>query len=231
MKGKIILLLSFLIITSCSYGINEEKKCVDEKISLSMESFVWICDYKNKLFLLVHRNNEINIADLFEISKIDLDAWKYIFENFNKNKLSEIEKIQIYFILKEVYNYQDSEIEFIIWEIKNQYKQLKVSLHRIILAENLLTTDYELGEDEFDGIVEDYWPLLYDDVLFLEIIFDVEPQRFDSINLVTELEWWYNVLNNQWKELYIKIMKKLLKNSDNEVSIGVLNRFLDSIEK
>ncbi len=222
-----------IIISLFIYSVTDllQKDCVEKKISFDTQLFEWICDYKNKAFLYVNRHNDFYVNEFLDFSNIDLEVWKYILKHLNKEKLWEVDKIQMYYILSDIYKYSDVEINEIVWKIDQNYKYLDTTLARIILAENLLTTDYTLDKNEFDDPTTDNLPLLHSDVKFLQIVFTLEPQRFDSINLASSLRSWYDVLDEKSKILYVQIMKNLLNKTNQEFSKGALTSFLDSIEK
>jgi len=236
MKKNIIwLFLLLIIITSCSLDSISWDKCEENEVSifdLTKDSLKKTCDYKKKSLAYVKRGDNFDIDFFLKISKIDKDSWDYILNNIDNTQFSVIEKIQIYYILKKIYSYENSIIEYKIWNLDEKYKSMWVSLHRINLAENLLTINYEDSEDDFDWVITNFGPLSYEDVKFLEFIFDLEPERFDSINLVSDLSWWYNVLiDNKSRELYTNIMKKLLWRVWTEASGDVIKRFLNKVEK
>jgi len=212
---KILVLLLTLLLSSCY--INDNKNiCKDDNIDFikwDELSFINICNYKEKLKNLILKNNSFNINDFYRVSKIDINSWEYILWNIDNN-MSEIQKIQLYYILKEIYNYNDENIENKLWPIETKYKKLWVSTERIISAENLFIQVFEWQEETINGIQNASWNLSYNDLEFLNIIFTLEPERFNNINLVTDLMWWYNVLKDeQSRKLYIDIMKHLLDTS------------------
>lgn len=227
---KIFVLLLTLFLSSCY--INDNKNiCKDDNIDFikwDELSFINICNYKEKLKNLILKNNSFNINEFYILSKIDIDSWEYILWNIDNN-MSEIQKIQLYYILKEIYNYNDENIENKLWPIETKYKNLWVSTERIISAENLFTQVFEWQEETINGIQNASWNLSYNDLEFLNIIFTLEPERFNNINLVTDLMWWYNVLKDeQSRKLYIDIMKHLLDTVNNNQSKEMIHIFLIS---
>lgn len=228
---KILVLLLTLFLSSCY--LNDSKNiCKDENIDFikwDELSFKHICDYKEKLKNLILNNNILNINDFYTVSKIDIDSWEYIFWNIDNN-ISKVKKIQLYYILKEIYNYSDDSIETKLWPIETKYKNLWVSTERIVSAENLFTQVFEWQEETIDWIQKASWNLSYNDLEFLDIVFTLEPERFNNINLVTDLMWWYNVLKDeQSRKLYLNIMKHLLNNLNNNQSKEMIHIFFNKL--
>ncbi|MGE4443843.1 MAG: hypothetical protein AB7E37_02545 [Candidatus Altimarinota bacterium] len=227
---KIFVLLLTLFLSSCY--INDNKNiCKDDNIDFIKGdelSFINICNYKEKLKNLILKNNSFNINEFYILSKIDIDSGEYILGNIDNN-MSEIQKIQLYYILKEIYNYNDENIENKLGPIETKYKNLGVSTERIISAENLFTQVFEGQEETINGIQNASGNLSYNDLEFLNIIFTLEPERFNNINLVTDLMGGYNVLKDeQSRKLYIDIMKHLLDTVNNNQSKEMIHIFLIS---
>ena len=104
-------------------------------------------------------------------------------------------------------------------------------LDRIISAENLLTQVFEWKMDTINWVEEADWKLTYNELLFLKQIFKKEPGKFDSINLVANLKWWYNILDDEKSRiLYIEIMNNLLKKVKSEDSKIIIDSFLNSLD-
>lgn len=228
---KIFVLLLTLLLSSC-YTNDNKNICKDENIDFikwDEWSFTNICNYQEKLKNLILKNNSFNINDFYRVSKIDINSWEYILWNIDNN-MSEIQKIQLYYILKEIYNYNDENIENKLWPIETKYKNLWVSTERIISAENLFTQVFEWQEETINGIQNASWNLSYNDLEFLNIIFTLEPEKFNNINLVTDLMWWYNVLKDeQSRKLYIDIMKHLLDTVNNNQSKEMIHIFFNKL--
>ncbi len=109
-----IFFIIILFIASCSHQKDTYEQCIDTDISffeLETKSFYQICNYKNKLSTLILRDNSINIEYFYEISQQDKEVGYYILQNFNDSKLSLVQKIQMYAILKNIYLYDDIQIE------------------------------------------------------------------------------------------------------------------------
>lgn len=233
MSYKILTLLLILFLSSCS--IDYDKNTCEEKsidfLTSDQVSFTNICNYKEKLKNIILKDNILNIEDFYTVSKIDIDSWEYILWNIN-SKMSDVQKIQLYYILKEIYNYSDEDIENKLWFIEAKYKNLWISTQKVVLAENLLTQVFQWQEDTINGIQNASWNLNYNDLEFLHIIFILEPERFNNINLVSDLIWWYNVLKDEpSKKLYKDIMKYLFNNVHNNQSKEIIGNFLNKINE
>ena len=222
---KILVLLLTLLLSSCSM----KNLCQEEEIYFveNMSSFKHICNYKEKLKDRILRDNGLNIENFYFLSKNDIEAWKYILWYIDKNNVTHIQKIQLYSILKNMYDYSDEKIESKIWFIEPKYKNLWVSIERIIWAENLLTQVFEWQEETMDWVWRDAtWYLTYEELEFLYIVFTFEPERFNSINLVSDLSWWYRTLvDEKSKKLYKDMMKYVWNNVESEISKEMVSNF------
>lgn len=234
MFNKILILLLALLLWSCNANYNGINKnvCKEEDlnfINLDKTSLKNICNYKDKLKNIILKDNELNIDNFYTLSKIDIDSWKYILWNIDNN-ISTIEKIQLYYILKYIYKHSDENIENKLWFIDKEYKNFWISTERIVLAERLLTQVFAWDEETMDWKQKASWSLTYKDLVFLNIVFKFEPERFNNISLVADLIWWYNVLKDEKsRELYITIFKNLLPKLNNKQSKEIINNFLKKV--
>lgn len=235
MFNKILILLLTLLLSSCNTNHSDinKKVCNEENvnfINLDKTSLTNICNYKEKLKNIILKNNKLNIDDFYTLSKIDIDSWKYILWNIDNN-ISIIEKIQLYYILKNIHNYSDENIKNKLWFIDKEYKNFWISTERIVLAERLLTQIFEWDEETLYWVQKASWSLTYKDIVFLNIVFKFEPERFNNISLVADLTWWYNVLKDKKsRELYITIFKNLLPKLNNKQSKEIINNFLKNVK-
>lgn len=96
------------------------------------------------------------------------------------------------------------------------------------MAENLLTQIFDWEEDTLEWIKLTKWFLSYNELLFLEIVFSLEPERFNKINLVSDLEWWYNSLqDSKSRKLFLEIINKLYTTLSNKTSLSIIKNFLE----
>lgn len=233
MFNKILILLLTLFLSSCYIKYNDKNICKEKNIdfiNLNKASLESICNYKKKLRNIILKDNVLNIDNFYTLSKIDINSWKYILW-FIDNNISNVKKIQLYYILKNIYKYSDEDIEKIIWLLDTKYKNIWISTDRIVLAENLLTQVFEWQEETINWIQNASWNLNYSDLEFLNIIFTLEPERFNNINLVADLNWWYNILKDEkTRKLYIDITNRLLNNLNNNQSKEIINDFLNKFK-
>ncbi|MDD3646516.1 MAG: hypothetical protein PHH06_03835 [Candidatus Gracilibacteria bacterium] len=235
MFNKILILLLTLLLSSCNTNHSDinKKVCNEENvnfINLDKTSLTNICNYKEKLKNIILKNNKLNIDDFYTLSKIDIDSGKYILGNIDNN-ISIIEKIQLYYILKNIHNYSDENIKNKLGFIDKEYKNFGISTERIVLAERLLTQIFEGDEETLYGVQKASGSLTYKDIVFLNIVFKFEPERFNNISLVADLTGGYNVLKDKKsRELYITIFKNLLPKLNNKQSKEIINNFLKNVK-
>lgn len=141
----------------------------------------------------------------------------YFIDSNTTLNIWEVEKIQLYYIFKDLYNYEDKKIEedFLLI-IDNKFKNYNLELNRLISSENLLTQIFDDTADYPEWWVKpEPWYLSKKEILFLNDIFQLDVSKYDSVNLVVEKRWAYNSLDNEWKELFVKMLKTVFNNSFN----------------
>jgi len=222
MKKIVILISLVLIFFLVKYFYTSKNKCIESNTEnnykfLEEWKFNKICNYKNIFNELWYDLNSIYL-----LSKSDKNFALEKIKEYLKKEIDNVEKFQIYFILNKVYWYN--------WEkIKNNFnlnfsRYIKINkennIEQILLAENLLTKEFNWNNY-----------LKSKEISLLKIIFELEPKRFNSINLIANLKDWYNsIKNKQDKKEFLEIMKKLSNNLENKESKKIISNFLNNIK-
>lgn len=216
----------------CNY--DKKNKCVNldwflEGMILEEWKYKMLCEYKKKF-----DEEGFSLRDIYLLSKSDKEyALSKLHEYNDYKELDDIETIQLYLILNRIYLFNDIKIKNDFWiNLKDDYLFLKsYSFKNLFSVENLLLQGFEWEVETLYWIQMANWKLTYNDVLYLQLIFELEPSRFTSINLEADIEWGYKVLKDEKsKIIYKEIMFDLSKNIKNKESKIIIDRFLDFIK-
>jgi hypothetical protein len=229
MKKTILFISTFILfLTWCTWV--EKIECKDRKISIpweTQESIYKVCNYKEELVEEFKAYN-YDLEYLFEVWKIDKKLGKHLVKSIDTSSFWKVYNMKLYYILKQEYNMTNDEIKQYIQTIDKNYKQLQLDTWHIILWENLLTIDYSAPEEEIEWWFGELKYLSYEHIKYLDILFQLEPQRFEKITLVSPLDWIFTSLkNDESKELYMQIFTNLLEKLENPNAKSIIGKFLD----
>jgi hypothetical protein len=223
-KNKIFIIVFLMILIGFLLYINYfwkfYKKIFVNKIDILNEWIYLKNIVEEKNNLNFYSWNILNINKVYEYSKANNSNWYEILNSINEKNIGEIEKIQLYYIFKEILKYDENYIISKLWKIDKEYRTLNIKIEKIINAENLIIDSWN------NKIV-----LNFNELKFLEIIFKLEPKRYNNISLLTDLIWTYNNLENKKnKELFFKIIEKLRLDLKND-NLDLINDFMLKIIK
>ena len=113
---KIIYIFILLILTSCNIS---NENCINNDFvfisSLNYDTIINTCNYNTKLKERIYYENSFVPEGFYYLSNISTDLWINFLDFLKKDnpnfKIWEVEKIELYYILKNLYNYSDSYIE------------------------------------------------------------------------------------------------------------------------
>lgn len=255
---KIILLIAFFSLVSCS---NLKNDCEDNNFhdfsKLDYEDILNTCNYMEKLKNSTY-DKTLHIPSFYKLSRIDISLWKNLLDCLKINKLDlnlwEVDKIKMYYILKNLYGYSEDYIEDNMWiKIDEKYKNYNLALHRLILWENLLIWwDYEewfwnyyeiIGEKyvldkelKITGfIMNEEWKITNyvtnDEIRYLKEMIELDVRLYDEIVVASADEQIINSLDREGKKLYIELLQTVLDNSNNQTTIYFVKKYLEDFKK
>lgn len=223
MKFKIVFVSVFLL-SSCTYSTTNEMSCIERDVSFSIlkdqNKLINTCDFREKSLDFVNSFDVKRISTLYSLASTDKNIWLYVIQNSDLNPYSASEKVQLYYILRDVYQYGDILIEQLIWNMSEEYKNIVLPIWHIVLWEDLLTTDYrdvQNWDTEWWVIEWGLEYLRYEHLKFLEILFSENPERIKNISSIMSLDWAYETLEDERsRELLKKILQDLLSYIEND---------------
>lgn len=251
---KIILLIAFFSLASCSDLNNDcENNNFYDFSKLDYEAILNTCNYMEKLKNNIYAFETLYIPSFYELSRIDTGLWKSFLDYLKINELDlnlwEVDKIKMYYILKNLYWYDDYFIENDMWiKIDEKYKNYNFALHRLILWENLLIWwDYEewfwsyyeiIGEKyildkelKITGfIMNEEWKITNyvtnDEIRYLKDMIELDVSVYDEIVVASADEQIIDSLDNEGKELYNELLQIVLNNTKNQTTIYFVNQYM-----
>lgn len=241
---KITYIIIFLVLASCSAS---NKECIDTNFfSLGMDyntnynAVISVCDYKERLKEYIYTDinydkNEFYTTHFYYLSRISTDLWDEFYTYFLKQEpdfnIWEVEKVQLYYVFKDLYNYDDFYIENEMWiKIDDKYKNYDLDIHRLVLSENLLVWwDRDWEWDKPKWRVPNY--ITNDEIKYLNDMFDLDVSKYNNVNLASSDGDIFEVLDAEWKELYITMLETVLKNTSNEATLFLVWEYLKDFKE
>lgn len=212
---KMIYIVIPLIFISCGKQYSIYPSCgeiIDGPVFENMkynELIDWIdsCQDIDELKRFTYLEDSFRSEYFYHLSKKDLELWKeyfsYLKEKEHDFHIWEVDKVELYYIFKDLYGYSDEYIEKELSVIiDDQYKHYDLELKRLILWQNLLVW-WDCDAPNCDGYIPNY--ITNDELKYLYDTIQLDVSR--EVIMVSSIDDVYTSIDEEGKIIFINMLE------------------------